>query len=88
MRFEIHPDDMIRIYNETERRGEEIAVLFHSHPKTDAYPSQTDINMAAKVAIWWPDVVWVIASLTDSEPILRAFKIDGPQVEEVDLVVE
>jgi hypothetical protein len=30
----------------------------------------------------------VICSLAQDEPVLRAFRIDGPNVEEVDLVVE
>jgi proteasome lid subunit RPN8/RPN11 len=83
LRFRIAAQDQIRIYNEIEGRGEEVAI-FHSHPKTEAAPSQTDVNLAAD----WPGAIWVICSLADEEPVLRAFRIDGPRVEEIDLVVE
>ncbi|HEX2129695.1 MAG TPA: M67 family metallopeptidase [Solirubrobacterales bacterium] len=83
MRFRIAAQDKIRIYNEIEKRGEDVAI-FHSHPNTEAAPSQTDINLAAD----WPGAVWVICSLAEDEPVVRAFRIDGPAVEELDLVVD
>jgi proteasome lid subunit RPN8/RPN11 len=82
-RFRIEASDQIRIYNEIERRGEDVAI-FHSHPATEARPSQTDINLARD----WPGAVWVICSLAEDRPVVRAFRIDGPEVEEVELVVE
>ena len=83
MRFRIAAQDQIRIYNEIDDRGEDIAI-FHSHPNTEAAPSQTDINLAAD----WPGAIWVICSLAEETPVLRAFEIDGPKVEEIDLVVD
>ncbi len=50
MRFQIDSGDQIRITNEIEARGEEIGAIFHSHPNTEACPSQTDVNLAALVA--------------------------------------
>lgn len=88
MRFEIHPEDMFTIYSEIEATGEEMGILFHSHPKTEGRPSQTDVNMAARIAEVWGDVVWLIASLADGEFVLRAFEIDAAGVEEAELVVE
>ena len=84
MRFQIASGDQIRITNEIEARGEEIGAIFHSHPNTEALPSQTDVNLAA----WWPGVAWVICSLAEPEPSVRMFHIDGPELEEVELVVE
>lgn len=83
MRFRIDAADQIRIYNEIDERGEEVAI-FHSHPNTEARPSQTDINLAAD----WPGAVWVICSLAEDEPVVRAFGIDGNDVSEVELDVE
>ena len=82
MRFRIAAQDQIRIYNEIDERGEDVAI-FHSHPNTEAAPSQTDINLAAD----WPGAIWVICSLAEEAPVVRAFEIDGPKVEEIDLVV-
>jgi proteasome lid subunit RPN8/RPN11 len=84
MRFQIDSGDQIRITNEIEDRGEEIGAIFHSHPKSEAYPSQTDVNLAG----WWPGVLWLICSLAEAEPVVRAFRIDDNAVEEVELDVE
>ncbi|HEY8002137.1 MAG: Mov34/MPN/PAD-1 family protein [Vicinamibacteria bacterium] len=83
MRFQIDSRDQIRISNEIESRGDEIGAIYHSHPNSEATPSQTDVNLAR----WWPGVVWVICSLAGEEPVVRAFRIDGTEVEEVELVV-
>lgn len=85
MRYEIHPQDQFRITMDIEERGEEIAAIYHSHTKSEAYPSQTDINLAAN----WPDPLYLICSLEDpATPVVRAFAIRDEGVEEVPLEVE
>jgi len=84
MRFNVHPQDLIRITTAIEDAGEELAAIYHSHPRSEAYPSQTDVNLAAN----WPDPLWLICSLAEREPILRAFTIRDGQVEEVELDVD
>jgi len=85
LRYTIHPQDQIRIMSEIEERGEEIAAIYHSHTKTPAEPSQTDINLAEN----WPDPVHLICSLAEPDaPNLRGFAIREGHVEEVDLDVE
>ena len=81
MRFEIHPADLYRIYDESEMAGEELGILFHSHPKTEGRPSQTDINMNRNIEQVWGSMVWLIASLEGGEFVLRGFEIDGGAVE-------
>lgn len=84
-RYVIHPQDQIRIMTEIEDRGEEVAAIYHSHTKTPAEPSQTDINLAEN----WPDPLYVICSLADPDaPSVRAFAIREGGVEEVELHVE
>ena len=84
MRFQIDSRDQIRITNEIEARGDEIGAIFHSHPNSEPRPSQTDVNLAR----WWPGVLWVICSLAEAEAVVRAFRIDGAEVEGVALDVE
>ena len=55
---------------------------YHSHPKTAAEPSQTDINVAQ-----YPNWLNLIVSLAD-EPVVRAWRIDDGRVEEEEIVVE
>ena len=84
LRYEVHPQDQLRITNEIEDAGEEIAGIYHSHTKSDAYPSQTDINLAEN----WPDPVYLICSIADAEPVVRGFEIRDGSVSEVELEVE
>jgi [CysO sulfur-carrier protein]-S-L-cysteine hydrolase len=84
LRYLIHPTDQLRIMEEIEARGEELAAIYHSHTGSPAYPSQTDINLAEN----WPDPLYVICSLADREPEVRAFAIRDGEVEEVTLELE
>lgn len=84
-RYTIHPQDQFRITMEIEERGEEIAAIYHSHTKSPAEPSQTDINLAEN----WPDPLYLICSLADPEaPAVRAFAIRDGRVEGVRLDVD
>jgi [CysO sulfur-carrier protein]-S-L-cysteine hydrolase len=83
-RYVIHPEDQFRITMEIEDQGQEIAAIYHSHTKSPAEPSQTDINLAEN----WPDPLYLICSLADpDEPDVRAFAIRNGRVEEVELNV-
>jgi proteasome lid subunit RPN8/RPN11 len=85
LRYEIHPQDQFQITMEIDERGEEIAAIYHSHTKSEAYPSQTDVNLAAN----WPEPLYLICSLADpSAPVVRAFSIRDGQVAEVELEAE
>jgi [CysO sulfur-carrier protein]-S-L-cysteine hydrolase len=82
LRFEVA--NPVKLLNAIEGAGEELAGIYHSHTKSEAYPSQTDVNLARG----WPDPLWFICSLADSEqPVLRAFAIRDGVVEEVELEV-
>ena len=84
LRYEVHPSDQIRIMDRIEADGEELAGIYHSHTESEAKPSQTDISLAAN----WPGLYWLICSLENHDrPVVRAFLIDGNEVEEVDLDV-
>jgi [CysO sulfur-carrier protein]-S-L-cysteine hydrolase len=84
LRYELHPSDQLRIMSRIEEDGEELAGIYHSHTKSEAFPSQTDINLAEG----WPDPLYLICSLADdSKPVVRAFEIRDGGVREVDLDV-
>jgi proteasome lid subunit RPN8/RPN11 len=84
LRYTVHPQDQLRIMDELEARGEELAAIYHSHTGSGAYPSQTDINLAEN----WPDPLYVICSVADEEPDVRAFAIREGSVEEASLEIE
>ena len=82
MRYRISADEMFRIYKLADGRGEEMLAFYHSHPRSEAYPSQTDINEASGL----PESLHLICSLADPErPVVRSFSIRGDDVEEVGL---
>lgn len=72
---------LFRAYRDFDERGWDIHVIYHSHPVSVAYPSKTDISLAA-----WPDAYYLICSLEDkSAPSLRAFRIVDEAVTEVEI---
>ncbi|MGI9019311.1 MAG: Mov34/MPN/PAD-1 family protein [Solirubrobacterales bacterium] len=82
MRYRISADEMFRIYKLADGRGEEMLAFYHSHPRSEAYPSQTDINEASGL----PESVHLICSLADPDaPSVRAFEIRANEVQEVPL---
>jgi [CysO sulfur-carrier protein]-S-L-cysteine hydrolase len=84
LRYEVHPSDQIRIMDQIDADGEELVGIYHSHTNSEAYPSQTDVNLAAN----WPGLLWLICSLEDhDDPVVRGFRIDASEVEEEDLDV-
>src|SRR6266513_2877668 len=83
LRYSLDASDQFRIMREMEERGEELVGIYHSHTGSAAYPSQTDVNLAA-----YPDAVYVIVSLQDLEnPEVKGFWIRDGQIEEAELDV-
>lgn len=81
LRYEIDSKEQLQIYKTILDAGEDIVGIYHSHTKTAAVPSQTDINLANG----WPDPVYFIVSLENpDEPYVRGFRINGNSVEDVD----
>lgn len=83
-RYNVDPQDLLRIYRECDANGWDFLAIYHSHTHTEAYPSPTDVRLAA-----WPEALYLIVSLLDSEnPILRAFHIQDGRVSEEELRIE
>ena len=80
LRYNLDPADQFKIMTTMEERGEDLAAIYHSHTKSPAYPSQTDINLAA-----YPDTIYIIVTLLNGEEPVRGYSIDDGRVEEVDL---
>lgn len=68
---------LIRATKEIDQNGWEMNLIYHSHPATEAYPSQTDISLA-----YYPDSFYMIVTLKDKTPRARVFKIKNAQVTE------
>ena len=47
VRYQIAPEELLRIQREADARGQEIIGFYHSHPDHPARPSETDRRIAA-----------------------------------------
>lgn len=82
--YEFDSTDLLKLYRELEANDEVPVVIYHSHTATEAYPSRTDISLAAE-----PDAHYVLVSTREPEDELRSFRIvDGVVTEEPIDVVE
>jgi [CysO sulfur-carrier protein]-S-L-cysteine hydrolase len=82
-RFVMDPKEQLHVYNEIDDAGLALGAIYHSHTRSDPYPSQTDINFSGP----WPGVIWIIVGLAGSEPVVRAFEIRDGQVLDAELLV-
>ncbi len=84
LRYEMDPKEQLQVYKRILDDGQDVVGIYHSHTRTPAYPSQTDINLAGG----WPDSVYLIVSLENADkPNVRGFMIRDSEVEDVDLQI-
>src|ERR1700737_303678 len=76
--YTVDSRDYLAAMRDAESRGDEIIGVWHSHTHTDAYPSPTDVRQAVDPA--W---LYVVVSLREQEPMLRAYRIRGEEIAEV-----
>ncbi|HET8536662.1 MAG TPA: M67 family metallopeptidase [Solirubrobacteraceae bacterium] len=71
-RFEVDGMELHRTLTEIEDAGFELGAIYHSHTRSEPFPSQTDVNFAAN----WPGVEWIIVGLANGdEPVVRSYLI-------------
>jgi proteasome lid subunit RPN8/RPN11 len=63
LRYEMDPKAQYEAWKSIEDGGKELLAIYHSHTKSAAYPSQTDVNQA----VAWPDQVYLIVSLAEED---------------------
>jgi [CysO sulfur-carrier protein]-S-L-cysteine hydrolase len=83
LRYEIDGAEQYQIQMQIEDCGLDLGAIYHSHTRTEPYPSQTDINLA-----FYPDAVYLIVGLASEEPEVRAFTIREGQVRGAQLELE
>ena len=82
-RYNIHPDDLLRVTLDIEDAGSEIVGIFHSHVASAAVPSETDKRLA-----FYPEAFYVLVSLMDdAQPDIRAWRITDGEVREAGLII-
>ncbi len=88
--YEMDTKEQLRCEREIKNLGLKVIGIYHSHPSTQAYPSQTDIMRA----YWpgdpdlpiYPDIGYMIIGPVDGDPRVRVFKINPKQaIDEINL---
>jgi proteasome lid subunit RPN8/RPN11 len=80
-RYLIDSKDVLTALRASEDFDRELVAIYHSHPRTQAYPSPTDRNEAR-----WPEAVYVLISLRAEAPELFAYRIKEGAVREIAVV--
>jgi [CysO sulfur-carrier protein]-S-L-cysteine hydrolase len=86
--YVMDPREQMRVMDEIEDAGEDLLAIYHSHTRSAAYPSRTDVELA-----FFPDPLYLIVSLADrDEPEIRAFTLrrtapEGEQIAEKGLEI-
>jgi proteasome lid subunit RPN8/RPN11 len=87
LRYNVHPDDLVRIIFGIEDAGDDLVAIFHSHTHTPAVPSATDLRTAQ-----YPDAFYLLVTLSDPNArpagALRAWRIRDGASTEVALRIE
>lgn len=87
LRYNVDPEDLVRITFEIDDADQDLVAIFHSHTRSPAIPSATD-----RRAAMYPDAFYVLATLADPAAALtdalRAWRIRDGGVTEAVLVVD
>jgi proteasome lid subunit RPN8/RPN11 len=84
LRYEMDPQGQFDALKAIEGVGDELLGIYHSHTRSAAYPSQTDVNQA----VAWPEQVYVIVSLEHEDaPDVKAYDLADLKIADVELDV-
>ncbi|MDE2835956.1 MAG: M67 family metallopeptidase [Chloroflexota bacterium] len=83
-RYSMDGRELNQVLRELDDNGWEMQVIYHSHTHSPAYPSDTDVRLAAN----WPDPYYLLVSLMDKRsPDVRLFTISEGMVAEEPVVI-
>jgi len=70
--YQVDPAEHFAAIRSARARGRAILGAYHSHPRTPAVPSPTDLAEAHDA-----ELLYVIVSLLNEPPDIRAYRLDG-----------
>ena len=79
--YVMDPQEQLRIMNEIDAAGDDLVAIYHSHTRSAAYPSRTDVDLA-----FFAETLYLIVSIADRDaPEIRAFRItrSAPEGEQI-----
>lgn len=84
VQYSMSPRDQMKVFGEMEGDSMEMIAIYHSHPHTIPFPSETDVKLA-----FYPDISSIIISLKEQgNPVIKAFQIckEAIFLEEIEVV--
>jgi [CysO sulfur-carrier protein]-S-L-cysteine hydrolase len=70
--YVMDPREQMQLMDEIDEAGEDLLAIYHSHTRSAAYPSTTDVDLA-----FFAEPLYVIVSLQDdANPVIRAFHLE------------
>ena len=82
VKYTIDPQEMAQAFLAADKAGQDVLGFYHSHTRTEAYPSVTDTRLAPPSDLF--DYQYVIVSLQNAEqPAIRCFRIVDRKVLEM-----
>jgi proteasome lid subunit RPN8/RPN11 len=84
IRYSMSPQEQLVVFEEMEKKSMEMIAIYHSHPHTIPFPSETDVKLA-----FYPEVSSIIISLKEQEnPMVKAFRIgkEAIYLEEIEVI--
>ncbi len=81
--YVMDPREQMELMDAIDDAGEDLVAIYHSHTRSAAYPSKTDVELA-----FFDQPLYVIVSLQDADtPVIRAFRLarsapEGEQISE------
>jgi len=81
--YRLDPKEQLQVFDEMDEEGWDLLGIFHTHTHSEAYPSETDTNLA-----FYPASSYLVMSLSDRErPVLRAYTILEGEIIEQELTI-
>ena len=82
VRYAMEARALFQFFKDLRAANQKHLGIYHSHPASEAYPSETDVRES-----FYPDCAYFIVSLKDPRsPQVRAFRIENEVVEELAII--
>ncbi|RPJ04677.1 MAG: M67 family peptidase [Deltaproteobacteria bacterium] len=81
--YSMAPQEQLKVFEQMERETLQMVAIYHSHPHTIPFPSETDVRLA-----FYPKISSVIISLKEREnPVVKAFRIEKEAIRPVEIEI-
>ena len=82
VRYEMEAQALFQFFKDLRAANQKHLGIYHSHPVSEAYPSETDVRES-----FYPDCAYFIVSLKNpGSPLVRAFRLLSDGVEELAII--